>query len=160
MLHQLSFKLLSGLFGITRDKSKALMILLASILLTACGGSESTKEALLEPGPDGVNPTISNLLAVNQCNYTKSVGPDNTIIFDITGSESLMKPTVTIFGEAVEITGQHKSWQGKYTVTGPMENNYPTVAELQIAVKEFISTFSDATPAVAGRFGFSICTFY
>jgi hypothetical protein len=155
MLHQLSFKLLSGLFGITRDKSKALMILLASILLTACGGSESTKEALLEPGPDGVNPTISNLLAVNQCNYTKSVGPDNTIIFDITGSESLMKPTVTILGEAVEITGQHKSWQGKYTVTGPMENNYPTVSELQIEIKEFISTFSDATPAVEEIFDYT-----
>jgi hypothetical protein len=154
MLHQLSFKLLSGLFGITRDNSKALMILLASILLTACGGSESTKEALLEPGPDGVNPTISNLVAVNQCNYTKSVGPDNTIIFDIAGSESLMKPTVTILGEAVDITGNHKSWQGKYTVTGPMENNYPTISELETEIKEFISTFSDTAPAVEEIFNF------
>jgi len=154
MLHQLSFKLLSGLFGITRDNSKALMILLASILLTACGGSESTKEALLEPGPDGVNPTISNLVAVNQCNYTKSVGPDNTIIFDIAGSESLMKPTVTILGEAVDLTGNHKSWQGKYTVTGPMENNYPTISELETEIKEFISTFSDTAPAVEEIFNF------
>jgi hypothetical protein len=145
MLHQLSFKLLSGLFGITRDKSKALMILLASILLTACGGSESTKEALLEPGPDGVNPTISNLLAVNQCNYTKSVGLDNTIIFDVTGSESLMKPVVSVLGEKAEVVG---NWTGEVDVKGSAKTwkaEFPVLGPetVDANLKLFISEFSN-----------------
>ena len=128
MLHQLSFKSVNGLFGITRDKSNALLILLASILLTACGGSEVKKELLPEPGPDGKNPTILNSLVVNKCNYTKSVGLDNTILFEIEGSESLMKPVVTILGEranvvgnwtgAVDVNGSAKKWRAEFPVLG------------------------------------------
>jgi hypothetical protein len=61
MLHQLIFKSLNGFFGIARVKSKTLMILLVSTLLTACGGGGSRDEALLEPGLDEINPTISKL---------------------------------------------------------------------------------------------------
>jgi beta-glucanase (GH16 family) len=90
---------------------------------------------------NNVKPTLAQVVAVNRCNYTKSVGPDNFIIFDITASESLMKPTVTVAGEEVEITGGYNSWAGEYHFTGPYENNYPTVAELQDKVKGFVASF-------------------
>jgi hypothetical protein len=120
------------------------MILLASILLTACGGSESTKEALLEPGPDEVNPTISNLVAVNQCNYTKSVGLDNTIIFDVTGSESLMKPVVTVLGEKAEVVG---NWTGEVDVKGSAKTwkaEFPVLGPetIDAELKQYIASFS------------------
>ena len=153
MLHQLSFKLLNGLFGIAWVKSKTLMILLVSMLLTACGSSDTKNEKLPEPGPDGVNPEVSNLVAVNKCNYTKSVGLDNTILFNITGSESLMKPTVTILGEKVlvtdqyenwsgevEVAGQHKSWAAEFVVSGP--------ESVDADLKAFISEFADDSPSV------------
>ena len=147
MLHQLILKSLNGLFGIARVKSKTLLILLVSTLLTACGGGGSKNEALLEPGLDGVNPTISKLLAVNECNYTKSVGLDNTILFEIDGSESLMKPTITILGERVEVSslsdwtgevdvvGQHKEWSARYNVAGPKS--------VDDDLKSFIASFSN-----------------
>jgi len=145
MLHQLIFKSLNGLFGITRDKSNALLVLLASILLTACGGSEVKKEVLPEPGPDSINPTIFNPLAVNKCNYTKSVGLDNTILFEIEGSESLMKPVVTILGEranvvgnwtgAVDVNGSAKKWKAEFPVLGP--------ETVDANLKLFISEFSN-----------------
>ena len=75
------------------------------------------------------NPTISELLAVNKCNYSKSVGLDNTILFEIEGSESLMKPVVTILGEranvvgnwtgAVDVNGSAKKWKAEFPVLGP-----------------------------------------
>ncbi|MDB3926444.1 hypothetical protein N9356_04805, partial [Porticoccaceae bacterium] len=145
MLHQLIFKSLNGLFGIARVKSKTLMILLVSTLLTACGGGGSRDEALLEPGPDEINPTISKLLAVNKCNYTKSVGLDNTILFEIEGSESLMKPVVTILGEranvvgnwtgAVDVNGSAKKWKAEFPVLGP--------ETVDANLKLFISKFSN-----------------
>ena len=94
----------------------AVLALSFSLVLSACGGGETKQEELVEPGPDGVAPTLTSVSIYNSFNSGDEVKLGQTVELQLTASESLLKPTITIAGTAVEVSGQHSSWSAQRTM--------------------------------------------
>jgi hypothetical protein len=138
MLHQSKTNSLRFLVNILSSSSRGLSIFLLSLLLAACG-SEKNQNEKLELVPDGQKPSFNETTVVNKCNFEKSVGPGDTVYFDLEASESIMAPTVTIAGNFVNVKGQHNDWEGEYHFPDNREE------DVKSGLKDFIEAFSDDT---------------
>ncbi|MDG1311176.1 MAG: hypothetical protein P8P26_03850, partial [Porticoccaceae bacterium] len=94
----------------------AIVALSFSLILSACGGGGDKKVTLTDPGPDGVAPTLTSVTIANGFNASDEVELGDTVRLEFTASESLLKPTVEIFGSAVTVSGQHSSWSAERTM--------------------------------------------
>ena len=115
MRSQLSLSSIGCFFGQVFSRPKSLSILFVTLALAACGKEDITISSDLPK--DSVQPSMKSLLAVNKCNYTEVVGWGQTVLIDLTSSESTYKPIVTINGEDVSITGQASSWRGEIVLS-------------------------------------------
>jgi len=93
----------------------ALIALFFSITLTACGGAKERTDISEEPGPDGVAPTLTSVEIYNSFNGGSDAKLGQSVSVDITASESIMKPVVTIAGMSATVSGQHHSWSAEVT---------------------------------------------
>ena len=91
-------------------------MLAALLVLSACGGSSSviTNNDLVEPGSDGVPPTLS-MVSIKQSKEKvgsktgiAKLGQSVTVSF--TASEALLLPTVLINGIEATVTGKIETW--------------------------------------------------
>ncbi len=105
-----------GLHGNTANRFGAVLAMAGLLLLSACsGGSQKdvNQTDQSEPGLDGVPPTLT---AVSIRESTKSakpggfVQPGKVARVDITASEALMAPVVTINDVPAEVTGKVNGW--------------------------------------------------
>jgi hypothetical protein len=104
-----------GLPGILASRCGAILALTGVLLLAACGSSDEVRDNNLPepPARDGVAPTLPS---VSIRESTKSARPNGTVEtgrsvrIDITASEALMKPRVTIQGAEAEVTGRVTGW--------------------------------------------------
>ncbi|MDA7826373.1 hypothetical protein N9I73_02525 [Porticoccaceae bacterium] len=83
-----------------------------TLALAACGQEDITISSELPK--DSVQPSLKSVQAVNKCNYTNVVALDDTILINLTASESIMKPVVSIAGHSVTMSGQHNTWSGEF----------------------------------------------
>ena len=84
-----------------------------SLLLAACGGGNSvTDNELVDPGADGVAPTLTSVTLSNADTASKYAALGETVRLTMIASESLLKPTVMINGVIAPInasmSGQNK----------------------------------------------------
>ncbi|MGB1289776.1 MAG: hypothetical protein ACPG5F_02025 [Porticoccaceae bacterium] len=126
MLQQQSFKPIVKLFGIMLQHQTKFAILFLSLVLTACGGTSEKTTPLEEPGPDGVAPSLTGTAnsvrgerpvfanAVNKCNLGKKVASDQTILVQVSASESVLAPNVTIADMPVKMSGSGFGWSGEF----------------------------------------------
>ena len=105
-----------GLPGKIASRFGAILAMAGLLLLSACdgGGSAVTENNLTDPPfKDGVPPTLTS---VSIRESTKSAKPNGTVEtgksvrIDITASEALMKPLVTINGADADVTGKVNGW--------------------------------------------------
>jgi len=90
----------------------AILALSFSLILSACGGGGSsvTQNDLVDPGSDGVAPVLVSVSILQQ--QEKNPSPDGvaklgqSIKVDLTASEALMTPEVTINGIAASLEGK------------------------------------------------------
>ena len=111
------FKSDRGLRGNIAGRSGAILGLMSLLVLSACGGSSSkdvTQNNLPEPaGLDGIPPALT---AVSIRESTKSAKPGGFVQpgkfarIDLSATEALKKPVVTMNGEAAEVTGKVNGW--------------------------------------------------
>ena len=100
----------------------AALSLTSLLLLSACGGSSSriTENDLVDPGSDGVPPTLTSVSIKQSKEKAGSktgiakLGQGVTITF--TASEGLMTPSVMINGKAATVEGKIQSWSAKRTM--------------------------------------------
>ncbi|MBT8068565.1 MAG: hypothetical protein KJO09_15080, partial [Gammaproteobacteria bacterium] len=105
-----------GLPGNIASRFGAVLALAGLLLLSACSGSQKdvTQGAPPEPSDlDGVPPTLT---AVSIRESTKSAKPSGTVEpgkiarIDLTASEAIMAPVITINGEPADVTGKVTGW--------------------------------------------------
>jgi hypothetical protein len=114
MRSQLSLSSIGCFFGQVFSRHKSLSIFFATLVLAACGKEDITISSDLPK--DSVQPSLKSVQVVNQCNYTNVVALNDTIVINLTASESIMKPVVSVAGHSVTMTGQHNSWTGRITL--------------------------------------------
>ena len=128
MLHQHSLKHIVKMFGILLPNQTKFAILFLSLVLTACGGTSERATPLEEPVADGVAPSLTiqtnedgtpyirNVFAkaVNKCNLGQKVAMDQTILVQVSASESVLAPDVTIAGMPVSMSGSAYAWSGEF----------------------------------------------
>ena len=93
----------------------ALLAMAGLLLLSACGSSKDvTQNNLPEPpGMDGVPPTLTSVSireSTKSAKPTGTVQPGKSARVDLTASEAIMAPVVTINGVDVEVTGKVNGW--------------------------------------------------
>ena len=128
MLHQHSLKHIVKMFGILLPNQTKFAILFLSLVLTACGGTSERATPLEEPVADGDAPSLTiqtnedgtpymrNVFAkaVNKCNLGQKVAMDQTILVQVSASESVLAPDVTIAGMPVSMSGSAYAWSGEF----------------------------------------------
>lgn len=147
MLHQLRLNSLNWLTNVSSSNLKVLGILFFSLVLSACGSdkeesqgsADEAKPEFINVVPDGTKPTIVYNQIVNKCNYDKSLGFGDNILFEVQGSESLMVPEVLVAGNNVDMSGQHNTWRGEFY----FPNNIPEEVESELI--KFIAEYSDTS---------------
>lgn len=112
MRSQLSLSSIGCIFGQVFSRPKSLSILFVTLALAACGQEDITISSDLPK--DSVQPSLKSVQAVNKCNYTNVVALDDTILINLTASESIMKPVVSVAGHSVTMSGQHNTWSGEF----------------------------------------------
>lgn len=112
MRSQLSLSSIGYFFGQVFSRPKSLSIFFVTLALAACGQEDITISSDLPR--DSVQPSLKSVQAVNKCNYTNVVALDDTILINLTASESIMKPVVSIAGHSVTMSGQHNTWSGEF----------------------------------------------
>ena len=124
MLHQTLLNRLSWFNKLGQSNHfSAVLALSLSLILAACGGGGSsvTENNLVEPGADGVVPTLTSVTIENDYNGAAYVTPEggkpSTVLIKIEADEALMQPTVTIGGEVAEVNGSVRSWQATREMT-------------------------------------------
>ena len=124
MLHQTLLNRLSWFNKLGQSNHfSAVLALSLSLILAACGGGGSsvTENNLVEPGADGVAPTLTSVTIENDYNGSAYVTPEggkpSTVLIKIEADEALMQPTVTIGGEVAEVNGSVRSWQATREMT-------------------------------------------
>jgi len=102
------------LLGNFASRFGALLAMTGLLLLSACdSGSAVTENNLVEPGKDGVPPTLT----------TVTIEPDGFVALgqsvrvDLVASEALMTPVVFINGVKAEVTGSINSWRAVREMT-------------------------------------------
>ena len=94
----------------------ALLAMTGLLLLSACDGAGNavTQNNLPEPsGKDGVAPTLTSVAIRESTKAAKPTGtvePGKFVRVDLTASESIMSPLVTINGVEAEVTGKATGW--------------------------------------------------
>ena len=128
MLQQHSLKRIVKMFGILLPNQTKFAILFLSLVLTACGGTSERTTPLEEPVADGVAPSLTGTTdangvpfirnvfakAVNKCNLGQKVASDQTILVQVSASESVLAPVVSIAGMPVAMSGSNYSWSGEF----------------------------------------------
>ena len=105
-----------GQHGNFASRLGALLAMAGLLLLSACGGAgnDVTQNYLPEPsGLDGVPPTLTDVSIRESTKSAKpggTVEPGKSVRVDLTGSEALMKPVVTINGVEADVTGKATGW--------------------------------------------------
>jgi hypothetical protein len=112
MRSQLSLSSIGCFFGQVFSRPKSLSIFFVTLVLAACGQEDITISSDLPK--DSVQPSLKSVQAVNKCNYTNVVALDDTILINLTASESIMKPVVSVAGHSVTMSGQHNTWSGEF----------------------------------------------
>ena len=104
-----------------------------SLFLAACGGGGNTvtENDLADPaGPDGVAPTLTSVMILQQ--QEKNSSPDGvaklgqSIKVDFTATEALMQPVVTINGVAAELQGKIGDWSASREMVESDVDGYVT----------------------------------
>jgi hypothetical protein len=130
MLQQHSLKHIVKMFGIFLPNQTKFAILFLSLVLTACGGTSERTTPLEEPVADGVAPSLTVKTnedgtpymrdvfakAVNKCNLGQKVAIDQTILVQVSASESVLAPDVTIAGMPVSMSGSAYNWSGEFNL--------------------------------------------
>jgi hypothetical protein len=105
-----------GLLGNFSSRCGVVLAMTGLLLLSACGGGGSTvtEHNLVEPGKDGISPTLNSVtIKMSRDNDPK---PDGTVRLgqsvriDIVASEGLMTPLVTINDVEAEVQGSVNNW--------------------------------------------------
>jgi len=102
------------------SKFGAVCALSFSLVLSACGdgGNSVTDNVAADPaGSDGVAPTLTAVTLTTVESGLQFAELGETVKVSFTASESLLKPSLTINGVAVDVSGQHNSWSGARTMT-------------------------------------------
>ncbi|MDB3926139.1 DUF5011 domain-containing protein, partial [Porticoccaceae bacterium] len=108
------------------------------------------------------NPTINadylsayHLSVMNQCNNTKSTGLGDKVRIQLNTTSVINNPVVSIGQQNIPMSGAYNRWAAQFDITSPPSNQYPTINQLKVQVKEFIASFSEATPEVQNINDFS-----
>ena len=131
MLQQHSLKHIVKMFGIFLPNQTKFAILFLSLVLTACGGTSERTTPLAEPSADGVAPSLTiktnedgtpymrDVFAksVNKCNLGQKVAIDQTVLVQVSASESVLAPDVTIAGMSVAMSGTNYTWSGEFDMS-------------------------------------------
>jgi hypothetical protein len=136
----------------------ALLAMAGLLLLSACdgGGSTVTDNNLTDPPfKDGVPPTLT-VVSVRESTKTAkpngTVATDKSVRIDITASEALMKPRVTINGVDAEVTGKVNGWYAirQMTETDPLGEVYFSIIYQDISgeLGEPVSETTDGSAVV------------
>ena len=102
--------------GSVAGRFGAILAMTGLLLLSACdgGGNSVTDNDLAEPPfKDGVPPTLTSVSireSTKSAKPTGTVKPGKSARVDITASEALMKPRITINGVEAEVTGKVNGW--------------------------------------------------
>ncbi|MDH3275723.1 MAG: hypothetical protein OEM99_14425, partial [Gammaproteobacteria bacterium] len=105
-----------GPHGNFASRLGALLAMTGLLLLAACDGAGNsvTQNNLPEPsGKDGVAPTLTSVAIRESTKAAKPAGtvePGKSVRVDLTASESLMTPLVTINGVEAEVIGKATGW--------------------------------------------------
>lgn len=105
-----------GLLGNFARRFGAVLAMTGLLMLSACdsAGSRVTQNNLPEPsGKDGVAPTLTSVSIRESTKSAKPAGtvePGKAVRVDLTASESLMTPLVTINGVEAEVIGKATGW--------------------------------------------------
>ena len=102
------------------SKFSAVCALSFSLVLSACGdgGNSVTDNVAADPaGSDGVAPTLTAVTLTTVESGLQFAELGETVKVSFTASESLLKPSLTINGVAVDVNGQHNSWSGARKMT-------------------------------------------
>lgn len=133
------------------SRLRVILLFSLSLILVACGSKGERPIIDVVYKKDTIPPTLDEFTVTNKCNFTPNIALNDTILVRVVGSESLKKPTVTILGEEVELSGSARHWSGEYPLTqGPVRETNAVVTE---SVIDFIKT-KNSLPAVeaASRF--------
>ncbi len=111
-----------GLTGSSASRFSVVLAMAGLLVLSACSSSKDvTQNAPADPpGMDGVPPTLT---AVSIRESTKSAKPTGTVEpgkfarIDLTASEALMAPVVTINGQPADVTGKVTGWFATREIT-------------------------------------------
>jgi hypothetical protein len=128
MLQQHNLNYIVKMLGILLQNQSRFAILFLSLVLTACGGTNETTTPLEEPKTDGVAPSLTGTAkivgspdprdvyakAVNKCNLGQKVAIDQTVLVQVSASESVLAPDVTIAGMPVAMSGSAYNWSGEF----------------------------------------------
>ena len=105
-----------GLLGNLASRFSAILAMTGLLLLSACdgGGKTVTEVDQVEPGTDGVVPTLSSVtIKMSRANDPSPNGTaemGQSVRVDIEASEGLMVPVVYIMGVRAEVTGSVTNW--------------------------------------------------
>ena len=105
-----------GPHGNFASRLGALLAMTGLLLLSACDGAGNavTQNNLAEPsGKDGVKPTLTRVAIRESTKAPKPAGtvePGKAVRIDLTASESLMTPLVTINGVEADVIGKATGW--------------------------------------------------
>jgi hypothetical protein len=131
MLQQHSLKHIVKMFGILLPNQTKFAILFLSLILTACGGTSERTTPLEEPVADGVAPSLTIKTnedgtpfmrevfakSVNKCNLGQKVAIDQKVLVQVSASESVLAPDVTIAGMPVAMSGTNYTWSGEFDMS-------------------------------------------
>ena len=113
MLHQTLLNRLSWFNKLGQSNHfSAVLALSLSLILAACGGGGSsvTENNLVEPGADGVAPTLTSVTIANDFDSSAYVALDDVVLLEFESDEALMQPTVMLGGVAADVSGSVRSW--------------------------------------------------
>ena len=114
MLHQTLLNRLSWFNKLGQSNHfSAVLALSLSLILAACGGGGSsvTENNLVEPGADGVAPTLTSVTIANDFDSSAYVALDDVVLLEFESDEALMQPTVMLGGVAADVSGSVRSWK-------------------------------------------------
>ena len=135
MRSQLSLSSIGCFFGQVFSRPKSLSILFVTLALAACGNEDITISSDLPK--DSVQPSLKSVQAVNKCNYTNVVALDDTILINLTASESIMKPVVSVAGHSVIMSGQHNTWSGEFKLEEAALERIPSIVKFPALPRVF-----------------------
>jgi hypothetical protein len=127
MFHRHGLSVITTFCGNLIQRQTRLAILILSLFLVGCGGSNERPVPSEKSTADGVLPRITGAnvnsvrgerevfaRASNKCNLGKTVSIDHEVLIEVNASESVLPPNVMISGVQVEMIGKNYKWQGTF----------------------------------------------